>query len=94
MLFRSRQVLTATGQDIYGQPGVTREIYSLFTRVEPGNSGGPLLSTAGEVVGVVFAKSLDDDQTGYALTLAEAAPVLTRAPSARTEVDTGACSLG
>jgi len=91
---RIRQVLTATGQDIYGQPGVTREIYSLFTRVEPGNSGGPLLSTAGEVVGVVFAKSLDDDQTGYALTLAEAAPVLTRAPSARTEVDTGACSLG
>jgi S1-C subfamily serine protease len=91
---RVRQVLDATGQDIYGHPGVTREIYSLLTRVEPGNSGGPLLSSSGQVVGVVFAKSLDDDQTGYALTLAEAAPVLQAAASARTRVSTGACSLG
>jgi S1-C subfamily serine protease len=91
---RVRQVINATGQDIYGQPGVTREIYSLLTRVEPGNSGGPLLSSAGQVVGVVFAKSLDDDQTGYALTLAEAAPVLTAAAGAQGRVDTGACSLG
>ncbi len=91
---RVRQTLTATGQDIYGKPGATREIYSLFARVEPGNSGGPLLSAAGQVVGVVFAKSLDDEQTGYALTLAEAAPVLTAASTARGRVDTGACSLG
>ena len=91
---RVRQVINATGQDIYGQPGVTREIYSLLTRVEPGNSGGPLLSSAGQVVGVVFAKSLDDDQTGYALTLAEAAPVLTAGAAAQGRVDTGACSLG
>ena len=91
---RVRQVLDATGQDIYGHPGVTREIYSLLTRVEPGNSGGPLLSSSGQVVGVVFAKSLDDDQTGYALTLAEAAPVLQAAATARTRVSTGACSLG
>ena len=93
MCIRDR-TLTATGQDIYGKPGATREIYSLFARVEPGNSGGPLLSAAGQVVGVVFAKSLDDEQTGYALTLAEAAPVLTAASTARGRVDTGACSLG
>ena len=71
-----RDVLTATGADIYGNPGVTREVYSLFARVEPGNSGGPLLSPRGDVVGVVFARSLDDDHTGYALTLDEARPVL------------------
>ena len=91
---RVREVLYATGQDIYGQPGVTRQIISLYTHVDSGNSGGPLLSTSGEVVGIVFAKSLDDDQTGYALTLAEAAPVLTAAAGAQGRVDTGACSLG
>ncbi len=91
---RVRQRLVATGQDIYGQPGKTREIYSLYTRVEPGNSGGPLLSPTGAVIGVVFAKSLDDDLTGYALTLNEAAPVLEQAVTASTPVSTGACTVG
>jgi len=89
---RLRRTLTATGSDIYGQPGVSREIYSLFARVEPGNSGGPLLSGSGEVVGVVFAKSLDDESTGYALTLKEAQPVLDAAGGATSRVSTGACS--
>jgi S1-C subfamily serine protease len=91
---RVRRTLTATGSDIYGQPGVTREIYSLYARVEPGNSGGPLFSSAGEVVGVVFAKSLDDPSTGYALTLAEAQPVLQAATRANQSVPTGGCSTG
>ena len=91
---RVRRTLTATGSDIYGQPGVTREIYSLFARVEPGNSGGPLLAADGSVVGVVFAKSLDDPSTGYALTLAEARPVLQAAAGANQPVSTGGCSTG
>lgn len=89
---RVRRVLDATGSDIYGQPGIDREIYSLYARVEPGNSGGPLLSPSGQVVGVVFAKSLDDASTGYALTLSEAAPVLAAATTANRPVTTGACS--
>jgi S1-C subfamily serine protease len=91
---RVRQVLTATGSNIYGQPGAERDVYSLFTRVEPGNSGGPLLDGAGAVVGVVFAKSLDDPQTGYALTLAESLPVLQQAAQLSEPVDVGACALG
>ncbi|MEO8830429.1 MarP family serine protease [Lapillicoccus sp.] len=91
---RVRGTLVATGSDIYGQPGVERQIYSLYTRVEPGNSGGPLLSSAGAVVGVVFAKSLDDATTGYALTLAEARPVLDAAAGAGQPVSTGGCSTG
>ena len=91
---RVRRVIAATGSDIYGQPGITREIYSLYTRVEPGNSGGPLLSPQGQVVGVVFAKSLDDATTGYALTLAEARPVLDAAAGATRPVSTGGCSTG
>ena len=91
---RVRDTLTATGADIYGNPGAVREVYSLFARVEPGNSGGPLLSASGEVVGIVFAKSLDDDQTGYALTLNEARPVLEAAGSASSPVSTGGCAAG
>ncbi|MCE1179703.1 MAG: MarP family serine protease [Micrococcales bacterium] len=88
---RVRQVLTASGLDIYGRAGANREVYSLFTRVEQGNSGGPLLDSRGRVVGIVFARSLDDAKTGYALTVAEARGALTEGARAVEPVDTGAC---
>ena len=91
---RVRDLFTATGADIYGNPGVARGVYSLFARVEPGNSGGPLLSPSGQVVGIVFAKSLDDDNTGYALTLDEARPVLEAANRSFSPVSTGGCAAG
>lgn len=91
---RVREVVQAKGSDIYGQPGTSREVYSLFAQVQPGNSGGPLLSPEGRVVGVIFAKSLDDTRTGYALTLDEARPVLDAATSASSPVDTGPCVAG
>jgi S1-C subfamily serine protease len=91
---RVRDVLTATGADIYGNPGVARGVYSLFARVEPGNSGGPLLSSSGQVVGIVFAKSLDDDNTGYALTMDEAQPVVEAANRSLSPVSTGGCAAG
>ncbi|MEI2730558.1 MAG: MarP family serine protease [Dermatophilaceae bacterium] len=91
---RVRATVDAVGSDIYDRPGVRRQVYSLYTRVEPGNSGGPLLDSAGRVVGVVFAKSLDDDLTGYAVTLAEARPILDQAASHGSAVPVGACTAG
>ena len=91
---RVRDVLSAQGKDVYGLQQVTREVYSLNADVRPGNSGGPVLDPAGAVVGVVFARSLDDPSTGYALTLAEAAPVLDVAATATEEVPTGSCATG
>jgi S1-C subfamily serine protease len=91
---RVRDVLMARGADIYGSPGVLRQVYSLYATVQPGNSGGPLLSPSGAVVGIVFARSLDDDKTGYAVTLAEARPVLDAASRSLTPVSTGGCVSG
>jgi S1-C subfamily serine protease len=88
---RVREVLTAVGSDIYEADPVTREIYSLRSDVRPGNSGGPLFDVSGQVVGVVFARSTLDAETGYAMTLDEAAPVL-QAAAASEPVPSGACS--
>jgi hypothetical protein len=91
---RVREVITARGEDIYGRRPSVRQVYSLYATVQPGNSGGPLLSTDGEVVGVIFAKSLDDDATGYALTLTESEPVLRKGRTANQPVAVGACAAG
>ncbi|NEB09718.1 MarP family serine protease [Streptomyces coelicoflavus] len=81
--------IRATGQNIYNDENVTREIYSVRSTVRPGNSGGPLLTTDGRVYGVVFARSTSDAQTGYVLTAAEVAPQAREAADATRAVDTG-----
>ncbi|HEY4315841.1 MAG TPA: MarP family serine protease [Actinomycetes bacterium] len=89
---RIRNEINATGPDIYHRTEVTRDLYALYADVEPGNSGGPLLDLKGRVDGVVFAKSLDDPKTGYALTTDEARGDMAAGRDATTEVGTGACA--
>nr|NLI51175.1 MarP family serine protease [Propionibacterium sp.] len=89
-----RGTLNAEGDDIYGRSGVTREIYALYGDVQPGNSGGPLLTVEGRVAGTVFAKSVADPTTGYALTDAASDAVLDAAASDSTPASTGACTAG
>lgn len=90
---RVRSVITATGEDIYGRAGAQRQVYSLFAKVEPGNSGGPVLNSQGDLVGVVFAKSLDDPATGYALTMREVRDEIDAGIAARQPVSTGRCAV-
>jgi S1-C subfamily serine protease len=89
---RVRDQLTARGTDIYQSGAVERRIYSLRGSIRPGNSGGPLLDKNGDVVGVVFARSTVDPETGYALTLDELRPVLGSVGSA--PISSGACTAG
>ena len=63
----------AIGPDIYQTGQVSRLIYEIRANVEPGNSGGPLLSPSGTVYGVVFAAAVDNSTTGFALTASEVA---------------------
>jgi S1-C subfamily serine protease len=78
--------------DIYGTSNALREIYALAAQVQPGNSGGPLLTADGDVAGVVFARAEADADRGYAMTTAELEPVLAGAPGWTEPVPTGSCT--
>lgn len=80
--------------DIYGSGRTLREVYSLAALVQPGNSGGPLLTTDGDVAGVVFARSATDAELGYAMTIAELSPVASAAPGLSAPVSAGSCIRG
>ena len=70
---RIRAEQTARGPDFYHSQQVSREIYQVRAVIQPGNSGGPLLSPRGTVYGVVFAAATNDEETGYVLTAEEVA---------------------
>jgi S1-C subfamily serine protease len=81
----------AQGPDIYQTGQVTRQIYEIRAVVEPGNSGGPLLSPSGTVYGVVFAAAVGVSDTGFALTSAEVASDANAGASATVPVSTQSC---
>lgn len=89
---RVREKINARGLDIYDSKSVVREVYSLRGIVREGNSGGPLVDADGNVVGMVFARSATDDETGYALTRAEIADELEAGVNSRTPQPTGQCT--
>ncbi len=88
---RVRTTMDAVGADIYGAPGVSRQVYAIYGTVRPGNSGGPLLTSDGKVAGTVFARSTMDGQTGYVLTDAATKAVIDKAASDTKAVSTQAC---
>ncbi|MGL5810201.1 MAG: MarP family serine protease [Nocardioides sp.] len=86
---RSQQQLRSP--NIYGEDTVLREVFSIRALVRPGNSGGPVVSSAGEVVGMIFAASVTDSETGYALTTSQVAESAARGVANTETVDTGRC---
>ncbi len=88
------RAFTANGPDIYGTGSVNRQMYGIRADIEPGNSGGPLLSSSGEVYGVVFAKSTYYSDTGYALTAAEVQSDVAAGEYDKSAVSTDGCQDG
>ena len=82
----------ARGTDIYGNPGVAREVYALRGTARPGNSGGPLLTTDGRVAGVIYAQAQQDPQMAFALTANQVSAAISKGRTATQEVSTGPCS--
>jgi S1-C subfamily serine protease len=87
---RSQQRLRSP--NIYGDGAVIRDVLSLRGTVRPGNSGGPVVSSAGDVVGMVFAASLTDSDTGYALTAEQVSEAAARGSGAAKPADTQDCA--
>jgi len=85
---------TAYGPNIYQTAVVHRQIYPIRAQIEPGNSGGPLLSAGGQVYGVVFAASTSMSDTGYALTAGEVTGDAATGASATAAVSTQSCQGG
>ncbi len=88
---RVRDEIRATGRDIYSTGLVTRDVYSLYAVVQPGNSGGPLLTTSGQVAGTIFARSTTSTNTGYALTDSTTNKLLDEAARLSTPTSTRGC---
>ena len=88
---RIGQTRVVISQDAYGRGPVRRRITAFRGRVQPGNSGGPLVDIAGRVSGTVFAEA-DRRRArsgGYAVPNAVVRRVLA---SARAPVGTGPCA--
>jgi S1-C subfamily serine protease len=79
------------GLNIYQDSTVTRQIYELRAVVKSGNSGGPLISPAGTVDGVVFAAAIGVQDTGFALTAAEVSADVSAGEHATAPVSTMGC---
>lgn len=86
-----QDITTVLVPDIYGSNPSPEEIYRLAGNVQPGNSGGPLLTTDGRVAGVIFAKATSDAEMGFAITMDDLSPVASQAASLSAPVSSGQC---
>ena len=83
---------TASGRNIYNQGSTEREIYEVAADIIPGNSGGPLVTADGTVVGVIFAQSTTYNHVGYALTTNQPLQEINQAAAQNHAVSTGSCA--
>lgn len=89
---RVNRRVKAVGRDLYDRRSTTRDVFILAARLAPGYSGGPLVTTDGEVAGVAFAIAPDRDGVSYALTDVELRGAL--AANRGTSQSTGPCLAG
>ncbi len=88
---RVRDRFMVSGPNIYANDRVDREAYAIRGTVVQGNSGGPLVDTDGEVLGLVFGADVKESDTGYALTRDEVLAQVGDYTKWNTPVDTQRC---
>lgn len=89
---RIRSRIDLRSPDIYDHGEVSRQSFAVRGLVRSGNSGGPLVSADGDVLGVIFAASITDSSTGYALTAQQVAEGAEAGRAATRAVPTGDCA--
>ena len=72
--------ITAESRDIYDRQTFSRTLLVLYSNIEPGNSGSPVL-VSGLVAGVVFSKSLSQNETAYAIPISTVMQDLAKVPT-------------
>jgi S1-C subfamily serine protease len=91
---RIGQTEIVSTEDAYGNGPVLRSITALRGRVRPGNSGGPMVDAAGQVVATVFAAitGSPSGEGGFAVPNALVRKQLAAARSHVHSVSTGPCA--
>ena len=82
----------ASGSNIYAQGNTVRQIYEVEATIIPGNSGGPLITKDGTVIGVIFAQSTQYNQVGYALVTTPIVHIIASTPADAAPVSDGTCA--
>ncbi len=83
--------ITISGADIYSNGRVEREAYTVRGSIRKGNSGGPMVDTEGNVLGVVFGASVDSSDIGYVLTAQEVQNIVGDIAAMESPADTQKC---
>jgi S1-C subfamily serine protease len=93
---RIGQTRVVQTEDAYGNGPVLRSIVSLRGRVRPGNSGGPMVDSAGRVVATVFAAITNSNggvsRGGFAVPNSIVRAQLRAAGGRSAAVSTGPCA--
>ncbi|MBB4687718.1 MarP family serine protease [Amycolatopsis jiangsuensis] len=89
---RIRGRINLRGPDIYDANTVQRDVFTVRGSVRSGNSGGPMITPDGDVIGVVFGAAVEDPDTGFTLTAEQVRAEVDAAPSQTSRVATGACA--
>ncbi|QIS18815.1 MarP family serine protease [Nocardia terpenica] len=77
--------------DAYRAAMSDRQLYTISSLIQEGNSGGPLIDTEGRVLGIVFGSDPDDERIGYAMNLQQVFDRLGTAVQSNQPVPNGHC---
>ena len=89
---RTGETQRAVSADAYNRGPVERTVTSFRVHVRPGNSGGPVVNTDGEVVATVFASRASSRNAGYGIPSKIVRRHLAVAAERTGPVSTGGCA--